>query len=392
MGCPFHDARRLILLAMGMAVLTTPAHAVDDPKPAAPLLAPEVAAQYTRPHELIDIGGRRLNLFCTGSGPRTVLFDAGGSDWSVIWALVQPAIAAKARACTYDRAGLGYSDPAKGTRAPIEIVEDMRALIKAAGLTRPVVLVGHSLGGFNMKLYAALYPDDVAGLVLLDPAEDRTDARTRALVRSRLGAQAAIRSELLDTNWLRRSIARYADCAAAARDKPMDAASPLYRSCTDPARPALGPAIAAERARIQVTAAYQQAQASEFANSVYGNDDQDEAYAALFRPGLFGDRPLIVLTHGNHDASDPADAADFAAQIAMHCETAGLSRQGELRVVDRSDHYIELDRPDAVIQAIHDVLAATGAGQKPGKGAKAPRCNAGAKSGPMAQASSRKTK
>ena len=71
-------------------------------------VAPEILRQYTMPHERIDIGGgRKLNLLCMGDGPRTVLFDAGGSDWSVIWALVQPLVAGRARACSYDRAGLG---------------------------------------------------------------------------------------------------------------------------------------------------------------------------------------------------------------------------------------------------------------------------------------------
>lgn len=330
--------------------------ASQDPAAIVPLL-PKVAAEYTRPHELIDIGGgRKLNLFCMGTGPRTVMFDAGGSDWSVIWALVQPAVSSKARACTYDRAGLGYSDPAKGERGPINIVEDLRALIKSAKLTTPLVLVGHSLGGFNMKLYAALYPADVAGVVLLDPAEDRTDERTRAFVRSRLGITAAVRSELMDASFLRRLIGRYADCAAAARDMPLDAGSDFYRRCSDPVRPALGPMIAAERTRIQVKATYQQTQAAELADSVYGRNAHDEAYRALFAPGLLGSRPMIVLSHGNHDATDTVDAADFAAGLAMHCETAALSSRGELRIVEASDHNIELDRPDAVIQAVGDVL------------------------------------
>lgn len=342
------------LLAVGL-VIWQPARASARETP---VLADAIAAEYVKPHQLVDVGGRRLNLICMGEGQRTVLFEAGGSDWSAIWALVQPAVAARARACAYDRAGLGYSDPASDGRAPIDIVEDLHRLVRAAGLSTPFVLVGHSLGGFDAKLYAAVHPEDVAGLVLLDPSEDRTDARTRGTMRRRLGVAAAVRGELIGRSGLRALFARYAACAAAARVVPLDPASEFYRRCSDPVRPALGPLIAAERARIQVTAAYQDAQAAELADSVYGRDDDDESYSALFRRGSLGTRPLIVLSHGEHDATDPEDAADFEAGIAMHRETAALSRRGELRVVERSGHNIEIDRPNAVIAAVDDVLVA----------------------------------
>ena len=124
---------------------------------AAPSATPETARAYIGPHRQIEVGpGRRMNLFCMGSGSRTVLFDAGGSDWSVIWALVQPEVARTTRACAYDRAGLGYSDPAVLPRSPVAIAEDLHALIRIAELPRPLVLVGHSLGGFRQALRCAL--------------------------------------------------------------------------------------------------------------------------------------------------------------------------------------------------------------------------------------------
>ncbi len=84
------------------------AHAASPAVATTPTVTPAIAAEYVHPHELIDIGkGRKMNLFCMGKGSHTVIFDSGGSDWSVIWALVQPGIAAHARACTYDRAGVG---------------------------------------------------------------------------------------------------------------------------------------------------------------------------------------------------------------------------------------------------------------------------------------------
>lgn len=349
--------RRSILAACAAALLYAAPAQAQESRPDGPAVAAETLAQYARPHEPVDIGGgRKLNLFCMGSGDRTILFDAGGSDWSVVWALVQPAVAGRARACAYDRAGLGYSDPSPFPRAPMAIAEDLHALVRAARLTTPLILVGHSLGGFNMKLYAALYPEDVAGLILVDPAEERTDERVRDRLWRRYGASLAARSELTDRNIMRWLIARYQGCAAMARAGDLDPQSIDYRRCSDPPRPALGPAIAAERARLQVRAVYQEAQASELANSVYGTRDGDDAYRRLFRPGGFGSRPLIVLSHGNFDADDPMDAASFQAGLWLHAETAALSTRGRQRTVPNTGHYIELDAPAAVTGAILEIL------------------------------------
>lgn len=325
---------------------------------AGPAIDPAIGRDYARPHDTIDVGRRHLNLFCMGSGPRTVLFEAGGSDWSDVWALVQPAVAKHARACAYDRAGLGHSDPAPLPRAPEMIAQDLHALVTAAGLEAPLVLVGHSLGGFNVKLYAALYPADVGGLVLLDPSEDRTAGRVRQLLRKRFGASIAARSELRDLTIFAWLAERYAHCAALAREAPLEAGSPAYRRCTDPVREALGPEIAAERTRIQATSAYQSAQASEILNSVYASERADPVYAELFRPGAFGRKPMIVLTHGRHDPNDPLGAADQAAGVALHQETARLSKAGRHQIVPEAAHYIQLDAPQVVTAAILDVLAA----------------------------------
>lgn len=321
---------------------------------------PELGREYARPHQAVDIGGRRLNLFCIGDGPRTVIFDAGGSDWSDVWALVQPAVGKMAKACAYDRAGLGHSDPAPLPRTPVEIAQDLHALVVAARLPTPLVVVGHSLGGFNVKLYAALYPDEVAGLVLIDPSEERAAERARPRLRAQFGEQIAARAELADLTFFAWLTERYTRCAAASREAPLDPASPTYRRCTDPVRPSLGPEIAAARTRIQVSGAYQQAQASEILNSVYAHERADPVYRDLFRPGAFGRRPMIVLSHGLYDKRDPLEAAGQASGLALHAQTAALSKVGEHRVVAGTTHYIELDAPAAVTGAVADVLAALG--------------------------------
>lgn len=341
---------------IGAAMLTGSAFGQGLPKSAA-ASTPEVLRSFVGPHERVNIGGgRRLNLFCVGSGKHTVLFDAGGSDWSVIWGLVQPAVAAGARACSYDRAGLGHSDPARSARTPMAIVEDMHALIHAAKLSTPLVLVGHSLGGFNVKLYAAIYPEDVAGLVLVDPAEDRWYDRVRPAFQAKFGASIAARTELGDQDFFRFLTSRYEQCAEAAKVHDLDPASDQYRRCTDPVRAPLGPDIAAERLEVQVSRAYQEAQYSEIANSVYGNPGPNGVYAFLFQRKPFGNRPTIVLSHGNFDAGDPIDVANFWTATRLHAQSAALSRRGRHRIVPNTNHNIEIDDPDAIITAIGEVL------------------------------------
>lgn len=300
--------------------------------------------------------GRSLQAVCAGAGDRTVIFDAGGSDWSSIWAPIMPSVAKYARACAYDRAGLGASDPAPGPRSPIAVVEDLHSLIQTISPRKPVVLVGHSLGGFNMKLYAALYPKDVAGLVLLDPSEERAWDRTRIALVGKYGSALAARAELVDHRFLEQLIDKFRNCVAEAGVKGLEEGSAIYKRCTDPPRPQIGIALAKERGRVMAGAGYQAAQASELAGSVYGSTADDAGYARLFRPGLLGRRPMVVLTHVEPPSDDPIDRLWADQGRALARETARLSRAGEHHLVDRSGHYLQLDRPDAVIDAIERVV------------------------------------
>jgi pimeloyl-ACP methyl ester carboxylesterase len=299
---------------------------------------------------------RSLALTCLGEGLQTVLFDAGGSDWSLVWATILPRLATAARACAYDRAGLGASDPAAGARTPMAVVEDLHSLVEAADLKGPLVLVGHSLGGFNVKLYAALYPKDVAALVLVDPSEERDWDRTRAWAIRKYGAMTATKAELLDRSFIAGLMDRYRRCATISQPNGLDPASLDYRRCSDPPRAALGDHINAERQKVQATATYQAAQASEILNSVYGSDQSDKAYAQLFRPGMFGRKPLVVLTHVEESSADPVDQLGAEEGLRLHEETARLSLSGRHQAVRNSGHYIQLDQPEVLLQAIRSVL------------------------------------
>ena len=131
--------------------------------------APEVAAA-TMPGRLFDVGGYRLHLSCSGSGSPTVVLLNGLGETSPQWERVNPAIARTARVCVYDRAGQGWSDDSPKRADASSAVADLHRLLGAAGEAGPFVLAGHSLGGIHALAYAARYPADVAGVVLLDSA------------------------------------------------------------------------------------------------------------------------------------------------------------------------------------------------------------------------------
>jgi pimeloyl-ACP methyl ester carboxylesterase len=144
----------LLLIAAAGAAMTVAAAAPSRP-----------AAQG----QLVDIGGRRLYLACTGSGSPTVVLQAGAGGDSTAWETIQPTIATTTSACAYDRAGRGRSDDPPAPQDGNAIARDLHDLLTEAGIPGPYVAVGHSSGGPYLRVYAATYPADVAGLVLVDP-------------------------------------------------------------------------------------------------------------------------------------------------------------------------------------------------------------------------------
>lgn len=106
---------------------------------------------YARPGRLVDVGGFRLNLYCMGSGSHTVVFDSGWGDWAPAWSKVQPQIAKGTRACSYDRAGTGFSDPGLMPCTSVRIAEELHTALHRAGITGPYILVGSAFGGDNVR-------------------------------------------------------------------------------------------------------------------------------------------------------------------------------------------------------------------------------------------------
>lgn len=135
------------------------------------------------------MGGFQLNLYCMGSGSPTVVFDSGWEDWAPAWSTVQPRIAKWTRACSYDRAGAGFSDPVPLPRTSVHIARELHTALHRAGIVGPYILVGKAFGGNDVRTFADLYMSEVAGLVLddADPVELEPKAMQEEDRRGRAG-------------------------------------------------------------------------------------------------------------------------------------------------------------------------------------------------------------
>jgi len=149
---------------------------------------------FARPGRLVDAGGFRLNLNCMGKGSPTVVFDSGWGDWSPAWSKVQPQVAKWTRACSFDRAGTGFSEPGPMPRTSVRIAGELRTALHHAGIAGPYILVGSAFGGNNLRTFADLYMPEVAGLVMVDA--DADDVGPRAMQEEAHRAHAEIPSDL----------------------------------------------------------------------------------------------------------------------------------------------------------------------------------------------------
>ena len=129
-------------------------------------------AATPQPGRLVDVGGHRLHIWCTGEGSPAVILESGLGGWSVDWGFVQPEVARVTRVCSYDRAGMGYSDAGPSPRTARRIAHELAALVDRAGIAGPLVLVGASSGGLSVRMFASEHEERVAGLVLVDASHE----------------------------------------------------------------------------------------------------------------------------------------------------------------------------------------------------------------------------
>jgi pimeloyl-ACP methyl ester carboxylesterase len=140
------------------------------------------ARRFPRQGKSVRVGALDLNLDCRGAGSPTVILDSGLGVPAVGWTKVQAPLSRFTRVCSYDRAGYGWSGPATEPRTSLQIARELKALLDAAGEKGPYVLVGHSFGGFNIRVFAGLYPGEVAGIVLVDSSHEDQDQRMESVL------------------------------------------------------------------------------------------------------------------------------------------------------------------------------------------------------------------
>jgi pimeloyl-ACP methyl ester carboxylesterase len=139
--------------------------------------------KYPPPGQLVDVGGYRLHIYCTGNGNPTVILDSMGDGMSANWGWVQPKVAHVTRVCSYDRAGFGWSDPGPAPRDAQHAAEELHTLLGKVGIVSPYVLVGHSFGANVARVYAGRYPAEVGGMVFVDPGLLYRDPRLARVYR-----------------------------------------------------------------------------------------------------------------------------------------------------------------------------------------------------------------
>lgn len=145
---------------------------------------------YPPPGQLVDVGGHRLHINCNGSGGPTVVIEAGLGDWSTGWDVVQQGVAETTRVCTYDRAGWGWSEAGPLPRDAAQFAKELHTLLQNANIPGPYVVVGHSLGGLAVRVFAHEYASEVAGVVLIDSMSPRQFTQSQGGAQSQTGTQS----------------------------------------------------------------------------------------------------------------------------------------------------------------------------------------------------------
>lgn len=271
------------------------------------------AKAYPPPGQLVDVGGHRLHINCTGTGSPTVVIDAGLGDWSTGWGFVQPEVAKTTRVCTYDRAGWAWSEAGPLPRDAARFAKELDTLLKNANIPGPYIMVGHSLGGLTVRVFVHDYSSEVAGVVLIDSMTPQQFAQSSADVQTELDTQSRPFNPLV-------ALSRVG----------------LVRLFAKPLGilPSAPPSADAYYA-LGVTP--QNAQA--FVDDSRGMPASGAQASAV---KSFGDLPLIVLT---------ARLNDIPGWQAWQTELLQLSTNSQ-QLFAESDHNIEFEEPDAAVAAI----------------------------------------
>lgn len=295
------------------------------------------ARDFPLPGKLVDIGGRRIQLDCRGTGSPTVVFESGlDMSGSLSWSAVHDEVAKTTRACAYSRAGMMWSDPHDAHQNGKSVAQDLHATLGKAGEQGPFVLVGHSLGGPYIMTYTKYFGHEVAGLVLVDAAHpeqvQRHDAVTKIAepmlmkLRNKIGA-------MLHWSGVVRAVVAF-------DEKGSKVPEHVFQAVKAYTPTSLGSMLKEDDAF-----------------------DETLAEAGTFRQ--LGDRPLFVLTATAQYPKETLSYFKITAEQArkleevskqMQDEQATWSSQSQHQLVPDANHYIQFDRPDVVIAAVRSVV------------------------------------
>ena len=287
--------------------------------------------RHPPPGQLVDVGGYRLHLHALGEGRPTVILDSALAGTSLSWSEIQPRVAEFTRVVSYDRAGFGWSEPSPSPRTLSCMVDELDALLTAADVEPPYVLVGHSYGGWIVERFASLHPENVAGMVLVDSPHPRewTAPDQGRLSRIARGARRARVAALLSSFGLMRALfllqhLRFSD--------EQDRITTLLSRTP--------PSIRTQLKTFWVQRRTLEALASQIEHAPESASDLGSRRTSL------GDVPLTVLT-----ASHPSPE-----RLEDQLATASLSRTGRHVIAERSGHWIPLEEPDLVVEAIRELV------------------------------------
>lgn len=289
---------------------------------------------------LVEVDGRRLHINDKGVGSPAVVFESGGASWSLDWHLVQTEVARFTRACSYDRAGFGWSEPGPKPRTAGRIAGELDTLLGNAGIPGPWVLVGASFGGHVVRLLASRHPDEVAGVVLLDARHEEIGTRMPPGWKKLESAGAQMYRAMLGAS-------RLGLLGVLGKLGGERAVPPIARK--------LPGGLRQTYLAVGFQPRYFEANLDELAASA-------ESDREVVASGTLGGLPLTVVRHGRPDlfARMPSDQAAVAEQVwqELQAALARLSTDSRLETAERSGHAIQVDEPEKVVNAIRRMVEA----------------------------------
>jgi len=307
------------------------------------------------PQQLVAVApGRHLNLVCIGEGSPTILFESGMGEPTSTWALVQSVIGRERKACSYDRKGIGFSDGGDGDGSAASAVADLEVLLAAALIEPPYVLVGQSYGAMIARLYYYRHPENVSGMVLVDPSIEEQSEGMR-MVSPRAFNQEDWKALGDATNQLRER------CILAAQPR-IEPGHPEVDSCVVAPPEGTPPDLVAGYLDMQRYARFQRAQQAE--ELAFDSTSVEQLRGAR---RSFGSLPLVVLSRSRDTSAirtwetPRLRAARENIWFGLHRWLSDASSAGEHRVIEDSTHALHLSNPESVVAAIRDVVVASSA-------------------------------